>query len=366
MRSVVLGKSVGLGNPLGLTAAVAVLLAMTVPRGDRVLAQSASEPEDALRRQIEQRFDVLPLQTGVALRPKSIQGVRSIEITDGNIAIDGTPVTGAELRAKLGSDADLVLRLSYLDPDARQRLLSVVVLPDRVAEPPDDSRDRDRDRDRRRRFGRSGGDQVRFAGNVTVEEGEVVNGDVVAIGGSVRVEGAVTGNAVAVGGSLALGSHADIGGDAVVIGGTLRRDPGAHVGGKVVDVASGNFDFSRFRFGRFPFGRRFSFPFENTAFGVVALMGTLSRVAVLSVLASLVLLVGRTHVERVGARAAAEPVKAAVIGLLAQLLFLPMLVMTILVLVVTLIGIPFLALIPIALLALAAIGLVGFTAVAYS
>ena len=161
-----------------------------------------------------------------------------------------------------------------------------------------------------------------------VEEGEVVNGDVVAIGGSVNVDGEVSGNAVAIGGSLTLGSHADIGGDAVVIGGTLQRDPGAHVGGKVVNVASGNFDFSRLRLGRFPFGRRFSFPFENTAFGLVALMGTLSRVAVLSVLASLVLLVGRTHVERVGARAATEPIKAAAVGLLAQVLFLPMLIMT--------------------------------------
>jgi len=77
-------------------------------------------------------------------------------------------------------------------------------------------------------------------------------------------------------------------------------------------------------------------------------------------------LVGREHVERAGARAAAEPIKAGVVGLLAQLLFVPLLVITILVLVVTIIGIPLLVLIPFVLLALAAIGLVGFTAVAFS
>ena len=192
-------------KPIG--AAVAVLLTMAMSGGDGASAQSASDQQDALRRQIELRFDVLPLRNGVALHPKSgNRGVRSIELTGGTIAIDGAPATGAELRAKLGSDADLVLRLSYLDSDARQKLLAAVVLPERAPEPPDDSRERDRGR----RSRRSGGDQVRFAGNVTVNEDEIVNGDVVAIGGSVRVDGQVSGNAVAIGGSLALGPHADV------------------------------------------------------------------------------------------------------------------------------------------------------------
>ena len=43
-----------------------------------------------------------------------------------------------------------------------------------------------------------------------VNQDEVVEGDVVAIGGSVRVDGQVTGNAVAIGGSLTLGPKADV------------------------------------------------------------------------------------------------------------------------------------------------------------
>ena len=95
-------------------------------------------------------------------------------------------------------------------------------------------------------------------------------------------------------------------------------------------------------------------------------MSTLARVALLGVLASLVVLVGREYVERVAARAVAEPVKAGAIGFLAQLLFIPVLVLATIVLVVTIIGIPLaIVLIPVAVLGLAVIGLVGFTAVAF-
>jgi hypothetical protein len=60
-----------------------------------------------------------------------------------------------------------------------------------------------------------------------------------------------------------------------------------------------------------------------------------------------------------------EPLKSGAIGFLAQLLFLPVLVITIVVLVVTIIGIPLLLLIPFLILGLALIGLVGFTGVAH-
>src|SRR5437773_11373497 len=110
-----------------LGALLVVALAMAF--GGHGAAQSAGAP-DALRRQVERRFDVLPLRDGIALRPKAPRStVRSIEITDGLIAIDGTPATGAELRDKLGPDADLVLRLSYLDADARRELAGVAVTP---------------------------------------------------------------------------------------------------------------------------------------------------------------------------------------------------------------------------------------------
>jgi hypothetical protein len=55
--------------------------------------------------------------------------------------------------------------------------------------------------------------------------------------------------------------------------------------------------------------------------------------------------------------------KAGLIGFLSQILFVPLLVVTIVVLVVTIIGIPLLVLIPFVLLGLLVVALVGFTAV---
>src|SRR5439155_21988102 len=63
--------------------------------------------------------------------------------------------------------------------------------------------------------------------------------------------------------------------------------------------------------------------------------------------------------------AATEPLKAGIVGVLAQLLFIPILVVVVLFLVVTIIGIPLLVLIPFAVLAMALVFVVGFTGVAY-
>ena len=76
-------------------------------------AAQAGPDAAALRGRIERRFDVLPLRDGFVLRPKSTAtGVRAIEVTDDAIALDGEAATGAELRRRLGGDADLILQLS--------------------------------------------------------------------------------------------------------------------------------------------------------------------------------------------------------------------------------------------------------------
>src|SRR3954469_11294259 len=69
----------------------------------------------ALETRLQQRFQVLPIANGVVLTPKFRTAVRAIEVSDRTIAIDGTVVTGGEIREKLGADADLIFQLSYLD-----------------------------------------------------------------------------------------------------------------------------------------------------------------------------------------------------------------------------------------------------------
>ena len=109
---------------MGSRLALVITMFAALIVGDTSSAQSTTA-SDPLRQQLERRFDVLPLRDGIALHPKTPRrGVRSIEIGGDTISIDGVPATGAELRQKLGPDADLILRVSYLDADARRALAS--------------------------------------------------------------------------------------------------------------------------------------------------------------------------------------------------------------------------------------------------
>jgi hypothetical protein len=334
-------------------------------------AQTAPAENAALRQQIERRFDVLVLTDRIVLRPRSAAAtVRSIELGGpGTIAIDGAPATGGEVRDKLGADADAVLQLSYLDGAQRRALFGGAAaaspaIPAAPA-PPDPStapvptpplppiESTERRRVRR-------GDRLRFGGNVRVDEDEVITGDVVAIGGSARIDGEVRGEVVVVGGNVELGPRALITRDLAVIGGMLQRAEGARVQGQLHEIGVGELDFGDFapwRDWRPGSMRGFTRTF--------ALMSTLGRVAILCVLGALVMLLARQYVERTSLRAAAEPLKAGAVGFLAQLLFLPVLFVTVVILIITLVGIPLLLLIPFALLALCAIALLGFTSMAY-
>lgn len=353
-----IGRSRIQNRPAGARRVVALMAVLVVCGLQTTSAQVAAPATEALRRQLEQRFEVLPLREGVALRPRSpVPGVRSIEVADGTIAIDGRVATGAEVREALGEDALLVIQLSYLDAAARQALLggagaaSAPPTSSAALEPPPAPRTR-RSRDR-----------VRVPGSVTVEADELVSGDVVAVGGSARVYGEVTGDVVAVGGSVELGPSAVVGRDVTVIGGSLRRAPGARIGGETHEIGVGALDLELEGWqARVPWRRLAT---DWAVGSAVALFFLLTRVAILCLLAAMIVLVGREQVELIGARAAAEPLKAGVIGVFSQLLFLPLLIVTIVVLIVTIIGIPLLLLIPFAVLALGIVALVGFTAVAY-
>jgi hypothetical protein len=335
-----------------------------------VAAQTAPVDHAALRQQIERRFEVLVLTDRIVLRPRSAAGsVRLIELGGpGTVAIDGAPATGAEVRDRLGADADAVLQLSYLDGPQRRALFGAGAAPPAIPTPPAPPEPSAApapppalpplEPTERRRVRR--GDRIRFGGNVRVDEDEVVTGDVVAIGGSARIDGEVRGEVVVVGGNVELGPHAVIARDLAVVGGRLERAEGARVHGQFHEVGIGELDLGDlvpWRDWR-PGSMR---GFTRT----LALMSTLGRVAILCVLGALVMLLGRQYVERTSLRAVAEPLKAGAIGFLAQLLFLPVLLVTIVILVVTIIGIPLLLLIPFALLALCVVALLGFTSMAY-
>lgn len=291
------------------------------------------------------RYDVVALQQGVALVPRGTDsGIRMIQIDGGVVAVDGQTLTGAQLRERLGADADLVVQASYLTPQ-QQRELAGAAAPAVVPEPPPVER-----------TDVTRGDRVRFGGDVTVGRSERLDGDVVAIGGSVDVQGEVTGDVVSIGGTLTLGPNAVVRGDAVSVGGSLNRSPGARVEGDVVEAGPGGRGFRRGALLPMMFGSSWS---RLGSLGVTVL-----RLTVVLLIGLVVIAFGRSAIERMAARTAATPVRSGLIGLLAQVLFVPVLILTCLVLVVSIVGIPLLALVPFAVLLLMLVMLVGFVALA--
>lgn len=360
---------------LGRALTVAAGLALMAPGGPAralaqtdTLAQAQTASLAALRAQIEDRYQVQEVPGGILLLPKygNVQ-VQNITITDDGIAVNGQAVTGPELRAMVAEDADAIVRLTYLDADDRRILFGIggapmpgdttaVTAADTTAGAAGDTTAADEDEDETGGMVtvESSDDRVRVGASVHVREDEVVRGDVVAVLGSVSVDGRVTGDVVSVGGSVELGPEAVVEGEVVVVGGTLESAPGARIEGGVEEVAWGG---PNVHFG----GPEFHAPFLE---GVGGLIMTVIWVVVLGALAALMYLLARRPVERMAYRISESPWKAALVGLVAQILFFPVLVLSIVLLAISIIGIPLLLAVPFALVALAIGMLIGFTAVA--
>ena len=115
------------------------------------------------------------------------------------------------------------------------------------------------------------GDLVAFGGNVTVDG--TVTQDVVAVGGNVTINGTVGRDVASVGGSVTLGPHAMVGRDIALAGGSLNRAPGAIVG-RNVTYANRGFGWGGppyfTAFDHRPFG---AFGWGGLVFGVIIAIG---------------------------------------------------------------------------------------------
>lgn len=372
---------------VGMLAVLFVAAGTLPPAPADAAAQSRAPVLDAaLKARVESQFRVLPVRGGVVLTPRrTIEGVESIEIRDGLIALDGEPTTGAQLRERLGDAADLVLQVSYLPidalvnwnrapepstPPATPDAPQVPAAPESAGAPaqpppsPPPSRPRVRpeagELAPNGRPWRQSASRVRIGGSVTVHEDEYVTEPVVAVGGSVTVLGRVDDDVVAVGGSVRLGPHARVRGDVTAVGGGIDQEPGAWIGGSVNEVG---FGVGSFHFEPWAVGLPWWSGHEMFS-GSFKLLGTILRVSLVLLLAMVVALVAARPVERIAERATREPWVSGFVGLLAQLLFVPVLVLTVVVLAISIIGIPLLVLVPLGVLAFLAAFLVGFTGLA--
>ena len=308
-----------------------------------------------LRDRLIMRFDVVALQQGVALVPREPGStVRMIQVVDGVVTVDGASLTGGQLRDRLGADADLVLQVSYLDREQQGALASGGTggAGATFEPPPATPAPATVERSEVRR-----GDIIRFGDEVTVGRNERVEGDVVVFGDSADIDGEVTGDVTVFGDELRLGPDAIVRGDVNAIGGNLDREDGAQVMGEVNEVGRGRGQINGDWFG--------DRVFDGVWSRVWGMGATVFRLTVLILVALIIAAFGRNAVERISARTAAAPVRAGLIGLAGQILFLPVLVLTVIVLAVSIVGIPLLILVPFAILLLMLVALIGFVGVAY-
>lgn len=173
---------------------------------------------------------------------------------------------------------------------------------------------------------------VRVGENVRIEPGQVVEGDVVAVGGSIRVLGHVKGDAVAVGGGVELSGDGAVDGDAVAIGGSVVRPSGTRVGGENI-------------------GMRFvpSFIFGSLHSGgsvLWTLLGTMAKLLFLFFVAWLLVALAEKRVRFMGQFVEIHLWKSLFTGLAVLILFPIAFVL----LLVTIVGIPLALLSPLALM----------------
>ncbi|HVS00158.1 MAG TPA: polymer-forming cytoskeletal protein [Thermoanaerobaculia bacterium] len=369
-------------------------------------AAPAAVDQETLRATLEERYEVLPIRDGVLLKPRSRNlsnlGVRSVEVSGATVGVNGERVDPNVLRAWLGEEAVPVLQLQALRPADRRALfgLSEAGAPAPAASEDhtpadvpgaDDEADEmdtagippappvpdapDEDEGDEDDTSVQSGSQVNVGGGITVAKGEVaeeavtvfgpvrIDGEVlrdaVSILGPVRIEGKVGGEVVAVMGSVTLGPNAEVMGDVTTVGGTIRRAPGAKIYGSTKEVALAPAIREGLRRGdpEISIFSNFDGPME--------LFWSISGTFLLGLLVCLVLLVARRPLERVDMRLAAEPWKAALAGLGAVFLSVPLVVVVSVLLVLTIVGCVLFLLYPFIALALALLALLGFAASAH-
>lgn len=411
-------KSLIAARSLAAACAVALCLA-----SGAALAYDYDSPAQ-LRVDLEERFVLLPLSDGLVLQPIDVgDGPRTVEVSGGFVALDGQAVGTDELRLRLGDEAaEMVLAAAELDTDTLRRLPTLeltAVAPEapgaELAEAAEDELEAELDavedefaelsaaerqearakarealdkarrdverarREKKRKYRRTGDTEFAIGSSITVDEGEAtedllvmggflkvegkVDGDATVIGGSATIEGVVTGDLTAIGGPIRLEDGAYVKGDVTSVGSRVYQDENARVDGDVEQVPlNANFDF-----GNWGDWRRWdrSYEYQVSPWHWWSGLGwSLVKLLFLVGLAWLALLIAPGPIDRMERRIEAQPWKTGLVGLLAQVLFFPILIMLTVFLAISIIGIPLLLILPFALLGLAIVAFLGFVAVA--
>jgi len=177
-----------------------------------------------------------------------------------------------------------------------------------------------------------GEDIVKFGKGVEVEVDEEIDGDVVAIGGDIKVRGVVTGDVVAIGGDVTVFSTGEVEGDAVSIGGDVTKRGEGIIRGEKVSVRLFQGPLFKFPFTttRFPF---MVAPFQLPAW---AFFARVFKIMFFIFLGIVVISVVPKHVGKVKEKVKRDFLKSILVGAAAEVLALPIFIL----LIITIIGIP--------------------------
>jgi hypothetical protein len=195
--------------------------------------------------------------------------------------------------------------------------------------------------------------------NFTLSSGDTATGAVVVVGGIATIDGHVEDDVVVIGGELRVGPTAEIDGDATAVGGHVTVDPMARVHG---DTQRVGVDWPRVDW------PRIAAPLEGWNWGdgawrAIAIGWTGARLITTLVFCVLMTLVFPRSVGGVAGRIDCAPIASFGVGFLAQLLFVPALVVISVGLVITIIGIAVLvAAVPVLVALVIGAWVVGFAA----
>ncbi len=188
-------------------------------------------------------------------------------------------------------------------------------------------------------------DLVRFGQDIEIPADKVIDGSVVAMGGSITVLGRVKGDCTAVGGSVSLRDSAVVEGSAVSVGGSTTVSDNARVMGDNVSVGGWH------AHGMLPF-----MGLVGLGAALAGIFGTISQILLTILLAWLCLLVVRERMQHAVDRMGIEFGKSFLWGLvawMAMIVVIPAIVIVgaiaMVILVITIIGIPVAILLAIAM-----------------
>jgi hypothetical protein len=212
---------------------------------------------------------------------------------------------------------------------------------------------RDRWQEWRDRGGRNDGVHLRILRDYYLASGAIASEPIVVVGGSATIDGRAEQDVVVIGGTLRAGPTAVIRGDVVTVGGDAIIDPSAQVSGDIerTTITWPTVDFG---WGSVP----------NGWWALVGFGSMVLRLGLVLFVSLFMVWLAPGWIDRIGGRLSGAGGSALALGLVTEVLFVPVLIVVAIAMAITIVGIPLLLLLPFFVAGVGLLWVAGFAAVA--